>query len=102
MIERLQRSASGNVRFAEARAPLLQVGPPKDRLTVKLNFPDLSNGPRGLAGFAEERTRTTAGLNTRKSNLNDVNEEMTSSEVNGHQGIRSGQVENQSINQIMD
>ena len=56
MIERLQRSASGNVRFAEARAPLLQVGPPKDRLTVKLNFPELSNGPRGLAGFAEERS----------------------------------------------
>ena len=52
MIERLQRSASGNVRFAEARAPLLQVGPPKDRMTVKLNFPELSNGPRGVLTVA--------------------------------------------------
>ena len=102
MIERLQRSASGNVRFAEARAPLLQVGPPKDRLTVKLNFPDLSNGPRGLAGFAEERTRTTAGLNTRKSILNDVNEEMTGSQPSRNQGPKCTQVENQSIHQIMD
>ena len=102
MIERLQRSASGNVRFVEARAPLLQVGPPKDRLTVKLNFPDLSNGPRGLAGFAEERTRATAGLKTRKSILNDVNEEMASSEVSRNQQLRSAQVENQSIHQIMD
>ena len=88
--------------FAEARAPLLQVGSPKDRLTVKLNFPDLSNGPRGLAGFAEERTRATAGLNTRKSILNDANEEMTSSGPSRNQGLRSPQVENQSINQIMD
>ena len=102
MIERLQRSASGNVRFAEARAPLLQVGPPKDRLTVKLNFPELSNGPCGLAIFAEERTWRTAGLNTRKSNLNDANEEMTSSGLSQNQRPRSGQVENQSIHQIMD
>ena len=56
MIERLQRSASGNVRFVEARAQLLQVGPPKDRLTVKLNFPELSSGPCGLIGFAVETT----------------------------------------------
>ena len=102
MIEWLQRSASGNVRFVEARAQLLQVCPPKDRLTVKLNFPDLSNGPRGLAGFAEERTRATAGLNTRKSILNDVNEEMTSSEPSANQGPKFRQVENQSIHQIMD
>ena len=102
MIERLQRSASGNVRFVEARALLLQVGPPKDRLTVKLNCPDLSNGRRGLAGCAEERTRTTAGLKTRKSILNDVNEEMTGSQPSRSQETRSAQVENQSIHQIMD
>ena len=88
MIEWLQGSANGNVRFVEARAQLLQVGPPKDRLTVKLNFPELSTGLRGMAGFAEERTRKTAGLKTRKSILNDVNEEMASSQLSRNQELK--------------
>ena len=57
MNDRLQMWAGEHVRFAWARVPRLQATPPKDRLTVQLNLPDLSNGPCDAASCAQESKR---------------------------------------------
>ena len=71
-------------------------------ILCKCNFAKLASLPSGLATFAVEKTCFARPRRGPGRKLDDVNEESGRPGTSGTQRLRSGQVENQSIHQIMD
>ena len=91
--------------FATFRRPMslnLRWRPRCLMILCKCNFAKLASLPSGLATFAVEKTCFARPRRGPGRKLDDVNEEKGGPRPNASQGIRSGQVEDQSIHQGMD